>query len=717
MKTEFLKYKILFLSINLFVLNAGNVFAHFGSKGPFGGSVSCGTTYGANTVYIGTPEGGVFETTNASLVSWRARPVGLKTGKITALTHTSSYLFAGTADSGMFIFNGYVGSDRHWIKINNGLSNLKIRSLVSIDTITVLAGTEGGGVFKTSDKGVTWISVNNPTLTNAKVTGLVKAGNRIILTSDSGGIFASDDNGASWFDFNDLHTLLIAGTNSVSYNEMTDELMILNNSGLFIASAVSTTSAPSYTSAQSALSGSAEVRSISNNGSDWFLATSEGVYTSDNSSIGWSIANTGLSVAALDVTTIVPFGTSLVLGTNKEGIFKTAASNLNWISFNANFNNITTYAMATSGDLVVVAATEKGVFVSRDLAANYYRANIGLADSLNVTDMVFAGTKLFASTKNAGVFISADTGRTWNSYNSGLTNLNIKKIQVSALSLYAFSNDDQVYQANAFGWTVFQTGLPSGFVPTSLIYYNNFIYISTLGHGVFLSPESSSLWTSSNAGLSNLNVTSLTTDGNKLYAGTDGSGVFISDLSTVHWSSVSGTSISHTVLMGLNGNKIQSMAFHDGYVYAGYKGGLLASSDHGATWIAAGNQFNLPGYTDVTKISFVTTRVFVTTENNSLYSNALSELPAITTGIINENSINAFFGISPNPSNGNFKINYNAVGNDDINEVSIYNASGRLMDRFSKDVKEISVDYPKGIYLVQINTVFNKMLTQKIIIE
>ena len=119
-------------------------FAHFGSKGPYGGSVSCAIVYDT-TVYIGTNNGGVFESTSSKLVGWRARPVGLKSGKITALTHSGKDLFAATADSGIFIFNGYVGSDRYWQKINTGLTTLKIRSLLAIDSVTLLAGTDGNG--------------------------------------------------------------------------------------------------------------------------------------------------------------------------------------------------------------------------------------------------------------------------------------------------------------------------------------------------------------------------------------------------------------------------------------------------------------------------------------------------------------------------------------------------------------------------------------------
>lgn len=93
-------YKLLrtFTLLVLAFLCSQVLWAHFGSRGPFGGSVSVAIS-NDSTVYLGTFNGGVYE----SLVAWRAIPVGLRSGKITALTHNGSNLFAGTADCGVFV--------------------------------------------------------------------------------------------------------------------------------------------------------------------------------------------------------------------------------------------------------------------------------------------------------------------------------------------------------------------------------------------------------------------------------------------------------------------------------------------------------------------------------------------------------------------------------------------------------------------------------------
>jgi photosystem II stability/assembly factor-like uncharacterized protein len=712
MENKLRKIKIISVLVLLLTGLLSTAYAHFGSKGPFGGTITCGITEDT-TVYIGTAEGGVYESTRQSLIAWRARPVGLKSGKITALVHTSTYLIAGTADSGVYILNGIEGNDKYWNKINNGLTNLKIKSLVAIDASTILAGTEGSGVFKTTNAGASWVSVNSATLSNDVITSFAKAGGRIFLASQEAGIFASDDGGATWSDFNDANTLNIIGTNTISYNATTDELMVLNSNGLFIGGTAATTMTPSFSSTETGLP-SSPLNFISNNGSDWYITTNAGVYTTGTSAISWTAINSGLMGDALHVTTIVPFQTRLVIGTAGEGIFKSDATSVSWVANNANFNNLRTYAMICKDASLVIAATEKGVFVSKDIAANYKRSNTGLIDSLHVTDLVFLGTNLYGSTENNGIFLSPDTGKTWSSYNSGLTNLNIQKLAVSEAYLYAVCSNGTVYQYSASTWNDIQNGLPSGVLPTSFTFYNDYMLLGTFGDGVFIRTEAPGIWSAFNSGLTNLDVTSVTTNGNKLFAGTDGAGVFVSDIASVQWTQASPLSINHTTLIGLDGTKVQAMAYYQGYVYASYKGGLLASSDNGGSWIQAGNQFNLPSYTDVKKISFVTTRVFVSTEFNSLYSQSFDELPILTSTIDAYNITNGLQA-NPNPNNGQFNLSFEKAPGE-ISEVIIFNSQGIVMGQFEKDSKIFSVTYPNGLYYIQVNT-SEGSLTKKIIIE
>jgi hypothetical protein len=687
-------------------------FAHFGSKGPYGGSVSCSIVYDT-TVYIGTNNGGVFESTSSKLVGWRPRPVGLKSGKITALTHSGKDLYAATADSGIYIFNGYVGSDRYWQKINTGLTTLKIRSLIAIDSVTLLAGTDGNGIFKSVNKGATWTAVANTTLNATVITGFAKAGTYIFLTALNKGVFISTDNGVTWTGFNDPKTADIAGTQALSYNGTTKELAVVNNNGIFRTAVATTTPVASYSLITTGLTANTTIRSISNNGTTWLLATDKGVFITLASGVNWNAANGNLPT--LDVTTVAAFQSTAVTGTNGEGIFKANTNTFLWAANNFGFNDLVTCSMSCSGVALVAAATEKGVFISKDLANSYKRCNKGLSDSLNIKDIAFWGSKLLVATKNNGVFISADSGNSWSSYNNAIMAMDIRKVMASPTYAYVFTESGDVYQSSGNGWTIIQNGLPAGIKPTSLTFFNHKLALGTMGNGVYIRDEAGGQWQAFNQGLSNLKVTSVIAQRTKLFAGTEGDGVFVADTAAIDWKSTAATSISHTVLMGLNGKNIQALATYGIYVFASYKGGLLATSDFGSTWIAGGNQFNLPSYTNVTKIEFVTTRVFVTTENNGLYSNALSELPI---GINEYSHSIGTFNVYPNPSDGNFSMDLQQIkGN--VQRVIIYDQAGKKISSLqptSSPIVPMHLPEISGMYYIQVIT--NEGTTaQKIIIK
>jgi photosystem II stability/assembly factor-like uncharacterized protein len=686
----------------LFLFLSLHTFAHFGSKGPYGGSVSCSIVYDT-TVYIGTDSGGVFESTSSTFMGWRARPVGLKSGKITALAHSGKDLYAATADSGIYIFNGSVGSDRYWQKINTGLTTLKVMSLLAIDSVTLLAGTNGNGIFKSVNKGVTWTAVANSTLNTAIITSFVRAGTHIFLTSRNNGVFTSDDKGSTWNDFNDVHTLNINGTRLLSYNEATKELAVVNHDAIFRTAVTSTTPVAAYTSIVTGLLINTFYHSISNNGAMWLLATDQGVYTTPANSINWTFNNTG--IPTMNVRTVVPFQNTLIAGTIGEGIFKANATTFSWIATNFGFNDVITYSMSSSGEALLAAATEKGVFVSKDLGNSYKRCNKGLTDSLNVTDITFWGSKLLAATKKSGVFISADSGKSWTMFNSALMAVNIRKLIPTPTFICLFAEGGDVYRSQGNLWKQIQNGLPPSAEPTALAVYGNTIALGTMGDGVYIRNVTTGQWQAFNQGLSNLKVTSLTTQRNKLFAGTEGNGVFVTDTTAADWKSTAPTTISHTVLMGLNGGNIQAMATYAGYVFASYEGGLLATSDQGATWIAGGNQFNLPSYSNIKKIEFVPTRVFVTTENNGLYSNLLSELPVII-GINEQANEAGTFNIYPNPSDGNLNVDLRLIkGN--VKQVIIYNQEGKNVASFQPHSElTVPLHLPKisGNYFIQVIT-------------
>ena len=628
------------LALTAVALTATSALAHFGSKGPYGGGTVTSYVIQKDTIYVGTANGGVYAATwtkgavvvNDSILSnWSAKPVGLKSGKIVSLAHTGKYAIAATADSGIFRFSGYVGSDRYWVKINKGLTDLNITSVSALDANTLIAGTSTGKIFKSTDLGANWTEVTGLAFAGKKVAGIELAGSRVFVLVEGKGVYYSDNQGANWTALNDANTENVLGKASFSYNKSTDELMLANASGLFVLSAAKSTITAKYnkvTTPYLILPKEGVINSISNNGGFWYVATNKGVQVSSSNQIVWTELNNGLP-ADVNVHVVTLFKKSGIAGTEDKGIFKIVnPQTLAWGDANTGFNNLKTSALATNGSSLIYVATEKGVFVTKNLATSYTRANKGLTDSLRVNDLAIFGSKVFAVTENAGVFVSADSGKVWTAFNKGLTNMAIEKVFASKGYVYVICSTGNVYETNGTAdWKLIQAGLPNGSKPVSLAFLGGKVFLAAHGQGAFVKPEGSGEWKDINKNLATNHLTSITALGTNVYVGAHHGGVYVSDINNIDWKATAETSIDHTTLLGLDGDAIQALSNYGGYVFASYKGGLLATSDEGKTWERGGNQFNLPSFTDVNKIGFAGERVFVTTENNCIYSNALSEVP------------------------------------------------------------------------------------------
>src|SRR5512140_3141624 len=59
-----------------------------------------------------------------------------------------------------------------------------------------VAGTDGAGVFRSSDEGLTWATVNSG-LADLVVKSLAVSGTNLFAGTSTGGVFRSDDNGST----------------------------------------------------------------------------------------------------------------------------------------------------------------------------------------------------------------------------------------------------------------------------------------------------------------------------------------------------------------------------------------------------------------------------------------------------------------------------------------------------------------------------------------
>jgi photosystem II stability/assembly factor-like uncharacterized protein len=204
-----------------------------------------------------------------------------------------------------------------------------------------------------------------------------------------------------------------------------------------------------------------------------------------------------------------------------------------------------------------------GVFTSTDSGSHWTQSSVGLPSPVFVHALSFdsTGKKLYAATDN-GVYVSADGGHHWSAAG---------KIGNSSGDLPA-----DTYTALAFDVSAPRT-----------------IYVGTMQHGVLISTNDGTTWTSIHTGLpANDAINGLTfdSDTHQLWAAT-ALGIYRSDDKGATWRAFNTGLPAHLSINTIQTADVAGGA--SGLVYAGTNHGFFLSHDSGAHW--ASSQESLQG--------------------------------------------------------------------------------------------------------------------------
>ena len=380
---------------------------------------------------------------------------------------------------------------------SNGPEGGSIRSLAidPTNTSTLYAGTDGGGVSKSSDMGAGWAGVNSG-LTNLFVRGLAldPASTSTLYAGTSRGVFKSSDGGDNWMRV---------------------------NSGLINISVRALAVDPT-------------------NPSTLYAGTSGGgVSKSTDGGGNWEGISTGLTNTAVRALAVDPSNPSILYAGTDGGLFKSTDMGANWEGINNSLisTRVLTLAIDPSNTSTLYAGTRgAGGFKSSDGGANWEGINNGLTNSTvnalaidpNNTPTLYAGAF-------GGVFKSSDGGGNWAEINNGLTNTAVRALAVdpSNTSILYAGTDGGLFKSTDMGanWVGINNGLTSTFIDALAVDPGgtSTLYTGTQGRGVFKSTDEGGNWVGINSGLTNTFVRALAIDPTNpatLHVGTQGGGVF-----------------------------------------------------------------------------------------------------------------------------------------------------------------------------------------------
>jgi ligand-binding sensor domain-containing protein len=358
---------------------------------------------------------------------------------ITDITSNDSLLFLSSVESRvLFSINDGVS----WASQNFGLPFATIISLSKTKRKEILAGTYGSGVYKLKFGDTTWVQVSQG-LPFASVSTIQTAGHdTIIVGTYFSGVSKSTDGGNSWGQFNRGFTTSyiysLVRTQSGNLYAGTKDGIYLNQYNSNTWSKINGFEYP------------IEWLFLSDDALIYFSVPNGIYYIKDGETLVKSIPNTDMSIYSL---TQLPQGE--LYGFAHYKVFYQGQNLLTFgvvtsAGAGGMFTNVLDYQPGVSsdafprigslGNILFAGGEFMHLVISHDFAKHWVGTSMpyfGINCFLPASD-----NRMFVGTKFNGIQMSLDTGKSWTSLNSGLTNLQINCLaRDSSDYLYLGSGD------------------------------------------------------------------------------------------------------------------------------------------------------------------------------------------------------------------------------------------------------------------------------------
>ncbi len=510
-------------------------------------------------------------------------------------TGATAVIYAGTNGGGVF---KSTDGGTTWNPFNTGLTNYIVQGMATIGgAAPVYAATQGGGVFKSTGGGA-WATVNFG-LSSLDVRALVvDAAGNVYAATNGGGVFKTTSAGASWSPFNSAG-LTIRIVLSLALDATNGKLYAGTSGGGIFQSGTTTASWADFNAAGPTTGLVIQALVVDVSTSSVYAGTATGVFKSSTSAASWTAfinpAGNGLT-SAFPVLALAADGAgNIYAGTSGGGVFKSATAAANWAANNFGLTNLFVPSLAIDpvAKATIFAGTFGGGVFKSVNAAQTWTANISALTSafIHVVAVDPTTPAIYAGSDAAGVFKSVNAGVTWTAVNTGLARisgaLSVRALAISPSSvatLYA-GTAAGVFKTTNGGANWFAASgqgtagpLPTLDIRSLLVDVSGNVYVGTNGAGVYLSSTGGATWTAFNAGLTGAAVNSMALDSSFLYAATASGGVCRTSIGTASWTCPN-TNLTNLTVFGVALDP--GIA---GTIYAATADGIFKSPDSGGNW-------------------------------------------------------------------------------------------------------------------------------------
>ena len=415
-----------------------------------------------------------------------------------------------------------IESDKIGWTQTNGPYGGTVISLHATPEGTLFAGTGGGGIFRSTDGGDTWVSASEGlqiSLDRGLPSILVltqKA--KTLYAGTNGGLFYSIDSGGSWQQLAHFQDEII-GISGVAF--IGDTIYI----GRHIEESVffSNDNGKSWTQIDSGLTDRDGPRLLAS-GTTLFAQMRDHVFrlkAGENSWTKLSIADPWTkNTVESDITKFAVSGKTVYAATADGNLFRSTDTGNWWESIKHKAMLDFDGELAALGNTVFYIASNSvngQVFRSNDAGNSWTMLNTNLANQYIFSVAVLSEKTVYVGTFN-GVFRSTDGGESWTKTNTGIINTHIENLIFFKNALYAVTDDGIVKSADGGNsWVPMNEGLVASDGATLTISGGN-LYTATNETNYGLNPSTSGIYSLADDGNSWIPVqTNMQSSSNRIY--------------------------------------------------------------------------------------------------------------------------------------------------------------------------------------------------------
>ena len=353
-----------------------------------------------SSIYAGTNIGFFLSTNNGT--NWGLLKTNLPlTNRIIRRTFINGgKLFAGASNGGLI---QSIDFGKNWSWSSNGFShNSKIKT-IAVNGPNVYAGTDEKGkddlvgMFSSSDYGVSWGLMKTGFSDSNKIpvkSILIDGSN--LYSGTKGGVYKSTDKGSTWIVSDTSQPL-----RDIKCFEKIENRIIALGFGIF----VSTEDGASWT--KSNTPGSNNFISIVKVDSKFFAGTTvDGVYISTDNGSNWASCNTGIP-SAKSITALASIGNNIFAGLETGDVYITTNFGSSWTLAGTASSKIMISSLIARGKYLYASTYGNGIFYSTDNGSTWSEVNTGLTNKY-VICLAYSGNIIYAGTDGGGLFYGTD---------------------------------------------------------------------------------------------------------------------------------------------------------------------------------------------------------------------------------------------------------------------------------------------------------------------